>query len=363
MEIKEKHISYAEIKEGVNVENDDYGLAAYLTETRKRAFFANPNLTDYSQILLNLELIDGVVSGRSMSFPTKLKIGDQFVEALSGSTLDVPEKLRHLGIGADMMLFYVKGTDYEYNLASGISEIALPLYKVLKFKILEFPRMMSLRDARCIIESKGIKGVGLKIMSALVNIPVKLFNGYFIVKSRGLQKRFDVRKLDVVPEWVDKMVLEDGHKYMEAHDHKWFQWNLDYNFKGDKEDIQSFYAVYQKNRPVGFFMTKERYRKEAGGKLKNFVLGTIVEWGKDKDCNSLSESMLYKLALSTFSSKTDIIEIATDDNVTISEMKKWGFIKHGFAHIAFKDRKKMCNDAKDIKNWRIRYGYADVILT
>jgi hypothetical protein len=159
------------------------------------------------------------------------------------------------------------------------------------------------------------------------------------------------------------MVLNDGHKYMEVHDHQWLQWNLDNNFKGDKEDVQSFYAVYKGGRPVGFFMTKERYRKEAGGKLKNIILSAIVEWGIDKDCKSLCESTLYKMAFSTFSSKSDIIEIATDDDITCSKMKKWGFIKHGFAHIAFKDRKKECQDAKDIKNWRIRYGYADVILT
>ncbi len=363
MEITERHVSYNEIKNGVVIDHDDYGLVAYFTDTRKRTFFANPNLTDFSQSLLNLKLVDGVVAGRSMSFETKVKIGDEVVRTLSGSTLDVPEEHRHLGIGADLMHHYVKGTDYEYNLSSGISEIALPLYKVLRFKILEFPRMMFLCNSRCIIESKGIHGVLLSVVSLLVNIPLWIFKGCLKLKSKSLQKKFEVRKETIVPEWVDDMVLNDGHKYMEVHDHKWLQWNLNYNFKGDKEDVQSFYAIYQNGKPIGFFMTKERYRKEAGGKLKNLILGAVVEWGIAKDCQLLNEALLYKMALSTFSAKTDIIEIATDDESVCGQMKKWGFIKHGFAHIAFKDRKKNCPDAGDIKLWRVRYGYADVILT
>ena len=40
-----------------------------------------------------------------------------------------------------------------------------------------------------------------------------------------------------------------------------------------------------------------------------------------------------------------------------------GFIPHGFAHIGLKDKKKAYKDASDINLWRVRYGYADVILT
>ena len=84
MNIAERHISYTEIREGVTVEHDDFGLAAELTEVRKRTLFANPNLIDNSQSLLNLKLVDGVVAGRSMSFETKMKIGDKFYRTLSG---------------------------------------------------------------------------------------------------------------------------------------------------------------------------------------------------------------------------------------------------------------------------------------
>ncbi len=363
MEVTAKRYTYTEVKNGIVIEGDDYGLAAGLTETRKRTFFANPNQKDNSQYLLNLELVDGIVAGRSMMFETKIKVGNDYYPGLSGSTLDVPEDYRHSGIGADLFYFFSQGTAYQYNICSGISDMALPLYKALKYKILEFPRMMLLCDSKPIVESYGIKGILGGMVSSLVNIPIKFVNGLHKWQSKKIVKKFEIKKETVIPDWVDDMVLNDGHKYMEVHDKAWLQWNLDYNFKGDKEDIQSFYSIYKDGRPQGFFMTKERYRAEAGGKLKDFVLGAIVEWGISKDCDTLSEAMINKMALSTFTDNVGIIEFATADNDTCRQMKRWGFIHHGFAHIAFKDKKKACKDAGDIELWRVRYGYADVILT
>ena len=233
----------------------------------------------------------------------------------------------------------------------------------MKYHILEFPRMMLLCDTYPVIASMGLPLTLTKILSLLANIPLNLWNNYNIRRSKNLKKKFDVRKESIIPDWIDDMVLNDGHKYMEVHDKAWLQWNLDNNFKGDKEDIQSFYSIYKDGKPKGFFMTKERYRAEAGGRLKDFVLGAIVEWGISKDSDTLSETMIYKMALSTFTNKVGIIEFATADNDTCRQMKMWGFIHHGYAHIAFKDRKKTCNDASDIDLWRVRYGYADVILT
>ena len=109
-------------------------------------------------------------------------------------------------------------------------------------------------------------------------------------------------------------------------------------------------------------MTKERFRELAGGILKNVLIGSIVEWGTALP-DILTEEKLNKMAISTFSSCVDIIEFATTDLIVVKTMKKWGFISHGFAHIVFKDKTKKLKDTSDINLWRIRYGYADVILT
>lgn len=363
MTVEDRYVSYGEVRNGVVIDHDDFGLVAALTENHKKAFFSNPVMAADSQPLLNLKLVDGVVAGRSMSYLTKVKIGDAVYPMLTGSSLDVPEPYRHLGLGADLMYHFVKETDEDYLLAAGISEMALPLYKVLRFKLLEFPRLMYLRNSRSLVESKGFHGSGLKLVTALVNIPLHLMKACLTFQSKRLRKKFSVRQETVVPQWVDEIVLNDGHKYMEVHDRAWLQWTLDHNLKGGPENIQSFYSVYLNGAPVGFFMTKERLKTKAGGKLKNILLGTVVEWGIARGCEGLDESMLYKMAFSTFSGKTDIIEVATDDEKVCRRMARWGFIRHGLANIAFLDKLKNCPDAKDIKQWRVRYGYSDTILS
>lgn len=362
MNSTEEHLSYRNIQDGVVIERDDFHLAASLTDSRKSAFFANPNLIDCSQTLMNLIRMDGVIVGRSMLFETKVVIDKNIHPCQSGSTLDVPEQFRKFEIGADLFSYFSLGTNFDYVIASGISEIALPLYKVVKFHILEFPRMMYLRNTKSILESKGIKGMCNKVLTPLFNLPFCVLSLINRLESHRLMKTFSIRKVREVPDWVDELTIRDSHKYKEAHDRKWLQWNLDYNFKGVKNDIQSFFVVEKDGSPIGFFMTKERFRKDAGGVLKNIVLAAIVEWGSF-DETILDESMIIKLAFPTFTKNVDIIEFATADENTCKRMKKCGYIKHGKAHIAFLDKTKQCKDASNIDLWRIRYGYADVILT
>ena len=152
-------------------------------------------------------------------------------------------------------------------------------------------------------------------------------------------RRLNLECAEKVPDWVADLALNDGHRFMEYHNRDWLQWNLDYNFKGDKEDVQALYIVKDGERNLGFFMIKERKRESAGA-LRNIILGSIVEWGT-ADESLLSEKDLILLAIPRFSKAVDL----------------------GFAHVAFKDKKKKYPEAKDPRNWRLRLGYADVILT
>ena len=342
---------------------DPYGIASYvLTPSRIAAGMNCPFNASEDNCAFFFVNVDGIVAVRTQHFGSRFYAGGKIVPAGIGSALETAEAYRHLGVGADSVLFSATNSEYPVYIGSGISDMSLALYRKLHYYILEFPRIMQLRDARCFLESKGIKGIALKWMSKLLNMLLNLFVGYANRRGRKLQQCYQVEKVTKVPVWVDEIVLNDGHKYMEVHDHLWLQWNLDYNFRGLSQDIQSFYVVKERGNPVGFFMTKERFREKAGGVLKNILIGSIVEWGIAADC-ALSEMDLYAMALLTFSKDVDIVETATIDRKVIKQMKRFGFITHGYAHIGMKDKKKQYRDAADINLWRVRYGYADVILT
>ena len=362
--VTSKTITFRQLKNhDYVIESDDYNIASEVLDYNKiKTSLTCPNVASIDDPAYYFESVNGVVAGRIQLLATKVKLGDTIEACGSASALEVAKPFRKLELGPDLMSFFSFSVPYSFVIVSGLSEIALPLYKILKYKILEFPRLMFLNNSRCILESKGFHGIALVILSFIVNLPFNFFRYIFKINTKKLKKHFEIRQEKIVPEWVDDIVIHDGHKYMEVHDHVWFQWNLDNNLNGQARDKQWFYGIYANNEPIGFVMTKERYRETAAGTLHNVLIGSIVEWGS-RDLTMLSESDVYILAFSTFNKDLDIIETATSDINTVKQMKYYGFIPHGFAHIGFLDTTKKYKDAKDISLWRVRYGYADVILT
>lgn len=360
MEFSSRIITYGDLRKGLEFDNDKYGIALYEYESRRKTFLSNPNLGNDDDTFMYLIEADGIPVGRTMLFDTRLKIGREIVPLYSGSALQVEDSFQRYGLGAEIFAFGRTIKKRKLNLSAGISDMALPLYKVTKYHIFEFPKLLRLQNSKPLIGKYGIKGVHQAIIGGVLNFFLKTFYFFTRTKTKKLKKKYTLEKVGQVPQWVNDVVLNDGHKYAEVHDHKWLQWCLDNNFKGGVEDIQSFFVIKQDGVPMGFVMTKERFREETQG-MKNVKIGSIVEWGS-KDENVLGEADLYRLVLDTFSKDVDIIETATNNANTQHALKRIGFIHHGEAHIAFKDKTKQLMDSGNASLWRLRYGYADVIL-
>ena len=360
MEFKSRIITYGDLRKGLCFDNDKYGIVSYEYGPRRKTFLANPFAGSDEDVFMYLVEADGVPVGRTMLFETRLKVGEDILPLYSGSALQVEESYQKYGLGGEIFAYGGTIKKRKLNLSAGISDMALPLYKRTKYHIFEFPKFLRVNNSRALLGKYGLKGILLATASALVNFLLHLF--YLLSKERTgkLKKQYTLEKTEVVPEWVDDIVLDERYKYAEVHDQKWLQWNLDNNFKGHERDIQSFYIIKLADKYVGFVMTKERYRSEVQG-MKNVMIGSIVEWGSVNE-SKLNEASIYRLVLDTFSKDVDIIETATNNADTQHELKKIGFIHHGNAHIAFKDKTKQLTDSGDASLWRLRYGYADVIL-
>lgn len=361
MEVTNHAITYKEIEDGKVLENDKYGIGSLFTKYHRETFLANPFLKDHSETLIYLSRVDGEIAGIEMLFPGLLLANNEIIYTQQCSTLEVAKEFRHLGLGIDIML-YPLSYKYDIIIYAGISAEALPIYKKIGFKVLEFPRYMQLRKSKTLLKSKGFEGLILNITSWIIDKALYLFRGISLLKVKKLEKQFKIKEEREVPQWVDTILLKDNHKYKEYHNQKWMEWNLNYNLHRRSQDTQHFYSIYDGNDPIGFFFLKERFRDVAGGVLRNVKIGSIMEWGSLDD-ERLSESDIYIFATSKFSDDVDIVEFATNNQETIYVMKRYLFIPHGNAHIIVNDVKKKYGDIGDINNWRIRFGYADVILT
>lgn len=361
MEVKLRFFNYETYKKGIVVENDDYGIAAWcMEEPLRKLFLSNPHLTDYSKPFLSLAIADGIVAGRGICFPTLIKIDNEFFAAKGGSSLAVEERYWHDAVGMDIVACGLTNVVWDYDLSAGISKMAWPLYKAIRFARLSFPLLWQPRHSSFLVKKMGLKGFPMKAVSFCADLVLRPFIAVCNLRSKCLSRRFVVEELATVPDWVDSIVLDDGHKYMEVHDHRWMQWVLENRFSSNPRDSQHFFAIFAKDdrRPLGFFMTKERNKSLPEHHIDNVCFGSVIEWGT-VDEGLLNEAQINKIALSHFSKSVDIAEIATADDAVLKRLKRLGFVRHGDATIVFKDHTKVHKDANDISLWRVRLGYAD----
>lgn len=119
--------------------------------------------------------VDDVVATHVQLFGTQFYTDGKMNALGSGFSWETAECFRHQALGTEVMLFTSTKDEYDTFIASGILDMALLLYKILRYYILEFPRIMQLRNAYSILEYKGVNGSWLKVVSTLVNLPLKLF--------------------------------------------------------------------------------------------------------------------------------------------------------------------------------------------
>ena len=361
-ELTLKRISYREYKEQpIEYKDDRYGIASFFTERIRQTFLACPGIKDESDCAAILLLDGDIVVGREIRFGTRLKIENEIVWVHTGCCLMVCEEYQKIGAGI-LLLTANTNSDDIVVFGAYYSTMRVKLMKKQKRALFEIPQYMKLINTRMVIENYlGLKGGFLSVTSSLSNALLRILDLPNWLTRRKLLKKYTVKKETIVPEWAGEMATNDGHKFMEYHDTKWLQWNLDYNMNGFPEDIQSFYAVYdRKGKPQGFFMTKERFEEEAG-KWKNIIRGTIVEWAT-ADSNDLTEADLNLLAISTFSRHTSHITTISNDTITGERLRKMGFKPHGTFQMSFKDKIGKYADGADISNWRVRYGCSNSII-
>lgn len=360
-DISLKVITYRDLKEKTyEVFDDRYGVVSFLTESVRKTFLSYPGFQDDSDTVA-LFLMDGdIVIGRVMKFGTKLKIGKDVIWANSGCAMEVCEAYRKTGAGV-LLITGDNSKRYGTDFSALFTEVRVKLLKKQKRIIFEFPLYTKIVNTRVVFESFRLSGLLLKVFSLAADCLLQVMNIPNIIRTKKLLRNYTVRKETIVPDWAGKLAINDHYKYMEYHDAKWLQWNLDNNLNGYPEDIQSFYAVYdQEGIPRGFFMTKERLEKEAG-RYRNLVRGTVVEWASD-DENKISEADLNLLAISTFSRQASHITTMTVNSTTERELKRMGFRKHGIIHMSFKDKTGLYTDANDQSLWRVRYGCCNTII-
>lgn len=359
-----KIITYKELKDGSYInsyipQDDKFPITSHMTSCLRDALMACPANTDDSKTFMYLFVDEyNKEIGRVYLFGTRIKDGDVVYGAQTGCGLEVIDEYRDTSVGADLMLFSPLNDEYDLAIGAGVSLKVLPMYRKLRYHLFEVPQYYKVRSVRYLFRSFGFKSwlsLGRFILHKFKDI-------LDCAKYKRLKKSFVIKKEPIVPDWAGEMATNDGHRYMELHDRKWLQWNLDYNTYGYKEDIQSFYSIFDKqNNPIGFFMTKERIIKKPGNPNNGFVIGTVVEW-ESKDKIALSEADINLFANKTFSENIDVIFTLACESDTAGQLEKMGYCERATFKVGIKDKKKQFKDIGDQSLWRLRYGMTNMTI-
>lgn len=362
-DVEQFKVSYKELREYVNNNFDDKYriLSDYLTPNVRKALLSNPNLSDKTKSALNLIILDGTIVGRNMLMPTQLKVGDRYITVQSGGSYEVNDAFRGRGFGSVAFEDSIINSEYDAYIGQLYSTTAIKIVRKLGLIIFELPTFYKLCNSRSILESKGLSGLLLNICTVLANTVIKAADIPNAFKLKAIKRKYKVKKVDVVPIWVNDITLHDDHCFTEVHDVNWLQWCLDNRFTDSPQDKQSFYVVYgSDNNPKGFFMTKERY-EESQGNYKKVTRGTIVEWGSINE-EELSEYDMNLLATYSFGKKVDNITTVLSNPIYSKKLKKLGYFSHGNYQMTIKPGNLNRNDITDQSKWRIRYGGCNTII-
>jgi len=353
-------ISYQKVIDGYEPQGDKYGFAAYsLANPRKTAFLSNPSLTDKSKAMLLFAREKGEIVGSCMNLPSRLKVGDDIIETVGGSALEVAENFRSSDAGILLMAYNMQKKEYKATVASGFSRVAVKCHKALGSYILTMPRFMQVRNYSKILATTKMPFWVATLCGSVINCLQSPFLYFAKLQGERKKRKYVVRQVERVPEWVNDIVLNDGHKYMEVHDNHWLQWNLDNMFHSHEDNVNRFYTISENDNNIGFYMIKERHVL-----LKSKVdaiIGSIVEWGVSSKFQ-INEFDIQQMAMASFSPRVDVIYTASDDDNVIGKLKKPLFYRRGDVEVAFKDLCKKYRDANNKSLWRLRQGYADTIL-
>lgn len=354
--------SYKDFKKGFVVDNDPYNIGEVVTnQSRRKAFVECPFVNDEDFVMLILARVDGVAAGRIMAFPTLFKAGEEILHSNGGSSLLVADEFRHLDVAIELVTNTANKKRTSAGFGADFSQDGINVNKALRRTIFTMDKMMLPRNSRFVFENAGLKGGLLNVATAITNIFLRPITYLLDYRKPKHLRQYKVKEVAEVPEWVDEIVLYDGHKYMEVHNHCWLQWCLDNMFYSNPECFNRFYIVEKNGMPQGFFLTKVRCYGIESRNISPMLTGSVVEWGS-KDEKMLSEFDLVRLAVPTFPKNIDIIQFVSDDKVTIKKAKRHCFIQHGVHYITFKDMTKRFKEAKDQSLWRLRFGYSDSIM-
>ena len=356
--------TYRELKKGeIPSSKDPYKIMASLNPKMREAVLHNPSGYRDDEVCQILALDGDVVVGATNPFSGRLIINGEVVSCQNGSYLYSHDDYRKDNVGGELFLRITNLHPTKNCFFVGISQMAIGLYKALKYSLFEFPRLIYLRKSRSVVQSiLHSEAAWTKPLIGLVDAGLWLHRRFIKVHNSFFYRGYSIENVGDCPADVEQIVINDKHPYKELHDKAWFDWNLHYSISEDERTLRRLYVIKKNGKVEAFFLIKQEFFEKASSRgFKNVYLGSVMEWGIASE-SQLTEKDIVLMSLNSFDNNVDGIQYATTEHTIAKQLKKWLFVGIGDANTGVRIRSINDNTLKDINNWRLRLGGSDTVL-
>lgn len=356
--------TFGELEKGEHPSyKDPYKIMASFTSSMREAVLHNPSGYSEEEICQILALDGDVVVGTVNPFSGRLLMDNEVVKCQNASYLYAHEDYRKDNVGGELFFQLTTLNNPQNGYFAGISQMAIGLYRALKYTIFEYPRLIYLRKSRSVVQAiLHSESWWTKPLICTVDSLLGLHRLIIKIHNAACYSKYSVEEVHECPNEVERIVRQDKHPFMEFHDKAWFDWSLKYSISEDPRTIRRLYIIKKKGIIEAFFLIKQEFFAQASSRgFKNVYLGSIMEWGID-ELSELKESDIALLSMSNFDGNVDGIQYASTDSNVVRNLKKWFFVAVGLSNIGVRIRTIKDNRLKDVNNWRIRLGGNDTVL-
>ena len=344
---------------------DGYEVSSKVKQTIQE----NPSNEGREVAIQKLGVVDGRIGGAAYSFPTRMEIDGCLVRGCTGGELSVEDWARRSGLGFDLCDFDSDNRDGDHVIfeGAGLSQIAVKVHRFMGFKVLEYPRYIMLLKSRALVEQRFPGRMG-KVLCRVCDFAIAqyslLIKLFYSIRSKGSAVEIvvdgDIEKLDDVARFT-----RDGSRFSEVHDSAWLRWVLNCSYSSERKI--GLCLVQQNNMPIGFFMFKKRFHKQASHRgFKNVNLGSIIEWG----CVTGKEKILLWNIVNWVGKQRkelDAVEFPVYEPFVQKFLKRLGWRQVGNANFCFNIRSnsgfKAPGGMDNPANWRLRPAMGDAGLS
>lgn len=333
--------------------------------SHKLFFLANPFAGDDDPAQVEA-ISDGKILGSVYAFPLEIvHKSNRIFKVCAGSTLFVNPDSRGMGIGGMLTMQRLQLTKDRIAIASGLSNMSLPIFQKKGFNVFFLNRYIFLQDSRPVVEIFTNNSFLVKLGTRLTNMFLSAWRSFLNYQTNKYLKGFEVIEVSEASKEIEDIIRQDLSSFRENHTIEWFNWVLKGGFVDDARCKQHLFVVKDANtkKSIAFFMTKERFHKQASHRgFKNVILGSVIEWGVSVN-SRLSEKQILLKALLSFGQHVDAVEICIANDCTEKFLRRKLLMRVGESNFAIKaaddspiqSYPEYCNKEK----WRIRPAASD----